>query len=410
MSQIQLNISQSRGYEEYQLTKSREYRNLFTKLKLTLKSRYQEMTKLRKQIKKAKLRIQELEDQKTQLLKENNKIFNCNSLFALKQELSTQYATLRELENLVAGTEENIKGLECGMFDMVQLGDTYLSTHQKIQLLGGGIDTAREIIKTLMEMDELSISNKLLEYRKQQPNFKDISFTTICAYRENAALMHYHPTEKQYSKVEASHLLLIDSGGQYLTGTTDITRTFVLGEMTPEERKDFTIALKAMFRLQNAHFIQDVTTGANLDILARGVIYDYDLDYRCGTGHGVGHFLNVHEGPNGLRPKSLYGHEACIVPGMITTDEPGVYVEGSHGIRHENELLCVKHTENEYGTFLKFEPITYVPFDIEGLDLNYLSNHEIASINEYQQNAFDHIKDALTQEEKDWYLNNLFIK
>ena len=261
-----------------------------------------------------------------------------------------------------------------------------------------------------MEMDELSISNKLLEYRKQQPNFKDISFTTICAYHENAALMHYHPTEKQYSKVNASHLLLIDSGGQYLTGTTDITRTFVLGEMTQEERKDFTIALKAMFRLQNAHFIQDVTTGANLDILARGVIYDYDLDYRCGTGHGVGHFLNVHEGPNGLRPKSLYGHEACIVPGMITTDEPGVYVEGSHGIRHENELLCVKHTENEYGTFLKFEPITYVPFDIEGLDLNYLSNHEIASINEYQQYAFDHIKDALTQEEKDWYLNNLFIK
>lgn len=161
MSQIQLNISQSRGYEEYQLTKSREYRNLFTKLKLTLKSRYQEMTKWRKQIKKAKLRIQELEDQKTQLLKENNKIFNCNSLFALKQELSTQYATLRELENLVAGTEENIKGLECGMFDMVQLGDTYLSTHQKVQLLGGGIDKAREIIETLMEMEKLSLIEKV---------------------------------------------------------------------------------------------------------------------------------------------------------------------------------------------------------------------------------------------------------
>ena len=180
--------------------------------------------------------------------------------------------------------------------------------------------------------------------------------------------------------------------------------------MTQEERKDFTIALKAMFRLQNAHFIQDVTTGVNLDILARGVIYDYDLDYRCGTGHGVGHFLNVHEGPNGLRPKSLYGHEACIVPGMITTDEPGVYKEGSHGIRHENELLCVKHTENEYGTFLKFEPITYVPFDIEGLDLNYLSNHEIQTINDYQQYTYDRLKDYLTQEEKDWYLNNLFIK
>lgn len=261
-----------------------------------------------------------------------------------------------------------------------------------------------------IEMDELSITDKLLEFRQAQPGFKDISFTTICAYRENAALMHYHAHDKQNAKVEAKHLLLIDSGGQYLTGTTDITRTFVLGEVSDLEKRDFTIALKAMFRLQNAHFIKDVTTGANLDILARGMIYDYDLDYRCGTGHGVGHLLNVHEGPNGIRPKSLSGKEACIVPGMITTDEPGVYVEGSHGIRHENELLCVEHTTNEYGTFLKFEPITYVPFDISGLDFDYLSNHDIKDINAYQQYAYDHLKDYLTEEEKNWYLNELFIK
>ena len=253
-----------------------------------------------------------------------------------------------------------------------------------------------------MEMDELSISNKLLEYRKQQPNFKDISFTTICAYHENAALMHYHPTEKQYSKVEASHLLLIDSGGQYLTGTTDITRTFVLGEMTQEERKDFTIALKAMFRLQNAHFIQDVTTGANLDILARGVIYDYDLDYRCGTGHGVGHFLNVHEGPNGLRPKSLYGHEACIVPGMITTDEPGVYEEGSHGIRHENEMVVVKGNVNNYGQFMHFEPITFVPFDLDGLDVSLLTNEEKTWLNNYHKEVLEKISPYLTSDEAEW--------
>lgn len=156
MSQIQLNISQTRGYEEYQLTKSREYRNLFTKLKLTLKSRYQDISKWRKQIKATKGKIQALENEKAQLLKDNNKIFNCNTLFTLKKELSTQYASLRGLENLVAGTEENIKGLECDMFDMVRLGDTYLSTHQKIQLLGGGIDKAREIIETLMEMEKLS--------------------------------------------------------------------------------------------------------------------------------------------------------------------------------------------------------------------------------------------------------------
>ena len=261
-----------------------------------------------------------------------------------------------------------------------------------------------------IEMDEISISDKLLEFRQAQPGFKDISFTTICAYKENAALMHYHAHGKQNARVEAKHLLLIDSGGQYLTGTTDITRTFVLGEVTDLEKRDFTIALKAMFRLQNAHFIKDVTTGANLDILARGMIYDYDLDYRCGTGHGVGHLLNVHEGPNGIRPKSLSGTEACIVPGMITTDEPGVYVEDSHGIRHENELLCVEHATNEYGTFLKFEPITYVPFDISGLDFDYLSNHDIKDINAYQQYAYDHLKDYLTEEEKNWYLNELFIK
>ena len=253
-----------------------------------------------------------------------------------------------------------------------------------------------------MEMDELSISNKLLEYRKQQPNFKDISFTTICAYRENAALMHYHPTEKQYSKVEASHLLLIDSGGQYLTGTTDITRTFVLGEMTQEERKDFTIALKAMFRLQNAHFIQDVTTGANLDILARGVIYDYDLDYRCGTGHGVGHFLNVHEGPNGLRPKSLYGHEACIVPGMITTDEPGVYVPGKYGIRTENMLICKKWQQNEYGAFLHFEPLTLVPIDLDGVDLSLFNEKEKQLLTDYQQFVYDTLSPHLNEEESAW--------
>lgn len=161
MSQIQLNISQSRGYETYQLTKSRQYRHLFVKFKLTLKSRYKEIDKWRKEIKATQENLQALENEKAQILKDNNKIFNCNALFDLKHELSTQYARLRVLENLVAGTEENIKGLECSMFDMVRLGDIYLSTHQKIQLLGGGIDKAREIIKTLMEMEKLSSIEKV---------------------------------------------------------------------------------------------------------------------------------------------------------------------------------------------------------------------------------------------------------
>lgn len=259
------------------------------------------------------------------------------------------------------------------------------------------------------DLNETSIADKLFEFRKQQDLLTDVSFSTICAYGPNAALMHYHPTKDNYSKVEAKGLLLIDSGGQYLDGTTDITRTFVLGETTEKERRDFTIALKAMMRLQNAHFIKGVTTGENLDILARGVIYDYDLDYRCGTGHGVGHFLNVHEGPNGMRPKS-FDINAHILPGMITTDEPGIYNEGEFGIRHENELLCVEGNTNEYGTFLHFEPITYVPFDLAGIDYDYLSNKEIESLNEYQKMVYHKLENYLTDEEREWYLNNLIIK
>ncbi|MBM6931500.1 aminopeptidase P family protein [[Clostridium] spiroforme] len=258
-------------------------------------------------------------------------------------------------------------------------------------------------------LDEMSVADKLLQFRQQQELFTDISFTTICAYGANAALMHYHPTKQQHAKIEAKGLLLIDSGGQYLDGTTDITRTFVLGPLSDKEKRDFTIALKAMFRLQNAHFIKGVTTGENLDILARGVLYDYDLDYRCGTGHGVGHFLSVHEGPNGLRPKAR-SVNAPILPGMITTDEPGVYNEGEYGIRHENELLCVEGNSNEYGTFLHFEPITYVPFDLEGINDEYLSDKEIQSINDYQKMVYHKLENYLTDKEKQWYLNHLIIK
>lgn len=260
-----------------------------------------------------------------------------------------------------------------------------------------------------MTLDEVSIADQLFQFRKQQDLLTDVSFSTICAYGPNAALMHYHATKDNCSKVDAKGLLLIDSGGQYLDGTTDITRTFVLGEVTEKEKRDFTIALKAMLRLQNAHFIKGVTTGENLDILARGVIYEYNLDYRCGTGHGVGHYLGVHEGPNGIRPKAL-SINSPILPGMITTDEPGVYNEGEFGIRHENELLCVEGETNEYGTFLHFEPITYVPFDLAGIDYDYLSNKEIESLNDYQKMVFSQLENYLTDEEKAWYLDNLIIK
>lgn len=260
-------------------------------------------------------------------------------------------------------------------------------------------------------MDEVSISNKLEEFRKAQKDFYDLSFDTICAYKENAALMHYKAEPGKCATVTNEGLLLIDSGGQYFDGTTDITRTFVLGNISDIERRDYTVALKALLRLQDARFIAG-TTGPNLDLFAREMVYKYNLDYRCGTGHGVGHFLNVHEGPNGFRPKDRPGSNAMCAfePGMITTDEPGIYIENSHGVRHENELLCVETANNEYGQFLRFEPITMVPFDLDGLDLNLLSNHEIEQINEYHQLVFDTIAPYLTSEEKSWLQANLLIK
>lgn len=260
-------------------------------------------------------------------------------------------------------------------------------------------------------MDEVSISDKLEEFRKAQKDFYDLSFDTICAYKENAALMHYKAEPGKCATVTNEGLLLIDSGGQYFDGTTDITRTFVLGNISDIERRDYTVALKALLRLQDARFIAG-TTGPNLDLFAREMVYKYNLDYRCGTGHGVGHFLNVHEGPNGFRPKDRPGSNAMCAfePGMITTDEPGIYIENSHGVRHENELLCVETANNEYGQFLRFEPITMVPFDLDGLDLNLLSNQEIEQINEYHQLVFDTIAPYLTSEEKSWLQANLLIK
>lgn len=253
------------------------------------------------------------------------------------------------------------------------------------------------------EMDELSISATLEQFRQQQDLFYDLSFDTICGYQQNGALMHYKATKEKYSTVQPQGLLLIDSGGQYLDGTTDITRTFALGDITTQQRQDFTIVLKSMLRLSNAYFLYGAT-GQYLDILARGVVYEYGLDYRCGTGHGVGHFLGVHEGPNSIRPTNRPGSQpSCILEqGMITTNEPGIYREGEYGIRLENELLCKKDSSNEYGQFMKFETITYCPIDNDAIDFTMLNAAELEQLNEYHQLVYNKVSPFLTTEEKTW--------
>ena len=235
-------------------------------------------------------------------------------------------------------------------------------------------------------MTEISVSDKLLDFRKEQEHFISPSFNTICAYRANAAMMHYSATPESDAKLEPRDLLLIDSGGQYLEGTTDITRTFALGEVTEEQKKHFTAVLCSVLNLANAKFLHGMT-GIGLDILARGPIWVMGIDYRCGTGHGVGYLLSVHEGPNGFRwyKAATRSEDTVQEPGMVTTDEPGVYIEGSHGIRTENELICRKLEENEYGQFLGFETLTCVPIDLDAVVPEQMSPRQRGWLNEYHE-------------------------
>ncbi len=252
-----------------------------------------------------------------------------------------------------------------------------------------------------IDIDELGAADYLTSLRAQQDLFIEPSFTTISAYQENAALMHYHPTKIHSSKLEAKGLLLVDSGGQYYDGTTDITRTFVLGDITDNQRKHFTLVLKGMIDLQKIKFLYG-QTGIDLDVLARAPMWNEGIDYQCGTGHGVGHLLCVHEGPNEFRPKSRYGQPVALEEGMITTDEPGIYLEGEYGIRLENELLCQKDIKNEYGQFMSFRCLTLVPIDLDGIDPTLLSYDEKIALNDYHQKVYDTISPFLNNEEKEW--------
>ena len=234
--------------------------------------------------------------------------------------------------------------------------------------------------------DEYEIGQIVDYNRTKQPYFIENSFNPIVAYKENAAMAHYNAKKNKCKKIKGNGLLLIDSGGQYYLGTTDITRTFVIGKINKQLKKHFTLVLKAMFNLANAKFIKG-TSGTTLDAIARNTLWNENLNYNHGTGHGVGYCLNVHEGPNNFRYNSPFN--PLILEGMTTSDEPGIYIENSHGIRHENILLTIRDQENEMGNFLKFETLTLCPFDIDGLDLSLLSKQDKKYINDYHKLVFN---------------------
>lgn len=250
-------------------------------------------------------------------------------------------------------------------------------------------------------MDEVSVSDYLQSLREQMEGYRDISFDTIAGYNANAAMMHYKAEPDTEAKLEPQGMLLVDSGGHYDTGTTDITRTFVLGPISDIQKKHFTMVVKSNLNLANVKFLYGCN-GISLDVICREPIWKENLDYQCGTGHGVGYLLNVHEGPNSFRWQYRPGFDNPFEAGMITTDEPGIYLQDQYGIRTENELICVKGEKNQYGQFMGFENITYVPIDLDGIDKQYLNAEDVKQLNDYHKMVYEKISPYMTPEENEW--------
>ena len=248
------------------------------------------------------------------------------------------------------------------------------------------------------KITEISATEKLEEFRREQEGFIEPSFDTIAAYKENAAMMHYKADEDSNYELKREKMFLVDSGGQYYDGTTDITRTIVLGEITEEEKRDFTLTLKGHINLINSIFLYGAT-GSNLDVLARYPLWQEGIDYKCGTGHGVGFLLNVHEGPHRISPMP---NNVKLEKGMVVTIEPGVYRAGKHGIRIENVAVVEEDIETESGQFMRFETLSFCPIDLEGIDVELLTYKERKWLNDYHEEVYNKLSPYLNDKEKEW--------
>lgn len=252
------------------------------------------------------------------------------------------------------------------------------------------------------KLTELSVAARLDGYRQEQEHYLGQSFAPICAYGANGAIVHYSPTEQSSVKIAQKGFLLVDAGGHYLEGTTDTTRTFVMGEVTEEQKRMFTAVCRGNLNLAFARFLYGCS-GYSLDILCREPLWQAGADYKHGTGHGVGYLLNVHEGPNAFRWKlSEKDKPAVLEAGMVTTDEPGFYAEGEYGIRIENELLCVKGEQNTYGQFMEFEILTLVPVDLDGILPQEMTETEKIRLNSYHEKVYQALAPHLREDERAW--------
>ena len=245
---------------------------------------------------------------------------------------------------------------------------------------------------------EMSIDRKLTNLRRQQPLFRDISFDTIAGYGAHAAIVHYEATRETDIPLEPHGMILIDSGAQYQDGTTDITRTIALGPVSDYEKHVYTLVLKGHIQLAMCKFPKG-TTGTQMDILARSAMWREGLNYLHGTGHGVGSYLNVHEGPHQFRMEWM---PAPFVEGMTVTDEPGIYLPDRFGVRIENTMIVEKYKTTEFGEFLQFDPLTLCPIDTAPIDVSMLSDEEVEWLNSYHRRVYDAIASHVSMEEREW--------
>ena len=318
----------------------------------------------------------------------------------------------------------DIKRTNCRLYDFIPVGckkvevdeittilkavknDVELKNYEHCQI-NDGVAMVRFLIwleKNIgrQNITEMTVADKLMFFRKQQPDNLGSSFTTIAGYRDHAAMMHYTATEESQYTLANKGLMVLDSGGQYLSGTTDITRTIVFDDVSEEEKYDFTLVLKAHISLAAAKFLYG-TTGSNLDVLARRPLWEVGLDYKCGTGHGVGYCLSVHEGPQSF---SQIPNKIKLEKGMIITIEPGIYKEGKHGVRTENIFLVVEDEKTEYGQFLKFKAMSLCPICLKGISPEMLTVQEKTWLNNYHRMVLEILSPSMDSGEREWLKEN----
>ena len=304
-------------------------------------------------------------------------------------------------ENIIACTSPVAlrKAVKNGV-EIRSLREAYVEDGCAVEKFLYWLDTA---VSSGERISEWQAALRLDEYRAEIAGYRGNSFATISAYAQNAALPHYSTPSEGSAVLEPYGLYLVDSGGQYYEGTTDITRTIAVGELTTEEKEHFTLTVISMLRLGAVQFLYGCS-GVSLDYVAREPFWSRGLDYNHGTGHGVGFLANVHERPNGFRFRIVpERQDSCVLEeGMIMSDEPGIYIAGSHGVRTENLVVCKKAEKNEYGQFMKFEYLTFVPIDLDALELSVMTERDIVLLNDYHKEVYAKISPYLNEEEKAW--------